>query len=554
MALHPEAAALLARSHRLGSDPRNTNYAGGNASAKGAAPDPVTGDDVELMWVKGSGGDLGTLTEEGLAVLRLDRLRALRTVYAGEAREDEMVAAFDYCLHGKGGAAPSIDTAMHGLVDAPHVDHLHPDSGIALACAADGEKLTADCFGGTVAWVPWRRPGFQLGLDIAAVKDANPGAIGCVLGGHGITAWGETSEECEANALHIIRTAGTFLAERGRPEPFGPVLDGYEALPRAERRARAAALAPYIRALASEDRTQVGHFDDSDAVLDFLARTEHPRLAALPLVQELTGLPGPVPVTTVGSHDTASAVAAVPAARAERFAYLCTGTWSLAGLELDAPVTTEASRAANFTNELGIDGTVRFLRNIMGMWLLQECMRTWGREDVTSLLAEAARAPALRSVVDAAAPEFLAPGDMPERIAAACRATGQPVPATPGATTRCILDSLALAHRRAIHQAQRLADRAVDVVHIVGGGARNALLCQLTADACGLPVVAGPAEAAALGNVLVQARAHGLPGDLAAGRELIARTQPLTRYEPSGDPAVWEAAARRTEGTRRLHA
>ncbi|WP_137227958.1 rhamnulokinase family protein [Streptomyces sp. BPSDS2] len=285
-----------------------------------------------------------------------------------------------------------------------------------------------------------------------------------------------------------------------------------------------------------------------------LRRPGDPAGSTLPLVQELTGLPGPVPVTTVGSHDTASAVAAVPAARGERFAYLCTGTWSLAGLELDAPVTTEASREANFTNELGIDGTVRFLRNIMGMWLLQECMRTWGREDVTSLLAEAARAPALRSVVDAAAPEFLAPGDMPERIAAACRATGQPEPATLGATTRCILDSLALAHRRAIHEAQRLADRAVDVVHIVGGGARNALLCQLTADACGLPVVAGPAEAAALGNVLVQARAHGLPGDLASSRELIARTQPLTRYEPSGDPAAWEAAARRTEGARRLHA
>ncbi|MFI5481934.1 bifunctional aldolase/short-chain dehydrogenase [Streptomyces rubiginosohelvolus] len=281
MALHPEAAALLARSHRLGSDPRNTNYAGGNASAKGVAPDPVTGDDVELMWVKGSGGDLGTLTAEGLAVLRLDRLRALRGVYAGEEREDEMVAAFDYCLHGKGGAAPSIDTAMHGLVDAPHVDHLHPDSGIALACAADGEKLTADCFGDTVAWVPWRRPGFQLGLDIAAVKAANPEAIGCVLGGHGITAWGTTSEECEANALRIIRTAETFLAEHGRTEPFGPVIRGYEALPEGDRRARAAALAPYVRALASRDHAQVGHFDDSEAVLDFLARAEHPRLAAL---------------------------------------------------------------------------------------------------------------------------------------------------------------------------------------------------------------------------------------------------------------------------------
>ncbi|MER5583064.1 bifunctional aldolase/short-chain dehydrogenase [Streptomyces asoensis] len=281
MAPHPEAAALLGRSHRLGADPRNTNYAGGNTSAKGTGTDPVTGGDVELMWVKGSGGDLGTLTGAGLAVLRLDRLRGLADVYPGVEREDEMVAAFDYCLHGKGGAAPSIDTAMHGLVDAAHVDHLHPDSGIALACAADGEKLTAECFGDTVAWVPWRRPGFQLGLDIAAVKAANPQAIGCVLGGHGITAWGDTSEECERNSLHIIRTAEAFLAQKGKADPFGPVLEGHEALPEAERRERAAALAPYVRAIASQDRPQVGHFTDSDVVLDFLARAEHPRLAAL---------------------------------------------------------------------------------------------------------------------------------------------------------------------------------------------------------------------------------------------------------------------------------
>ncbi|MFI1752848.1 bifunctional aldolase/short-chain dehydrogenase [Streptomyces sp. NPDC020571] len=281
MTSHPEASALLARSHRLGADPRNTNYAGGNASAKGTGTDPVTGGDVELMWVKGSGGDLGTLTGAGLAVLRLDRMRALKGVYPGVEREDEMVAAFDYCLHGKGGAAPSIDTAMHGLVEAAHVDHLHPDSGIALACAADGEKLTAECFGDTVVWVPWRRPGFQLGLDIAAVKEANPQAVGCVLGGHGITAWGDTSEECERNSLHIIRTAEAFLAERGKAEPFGPVIAGYEALPEAERRKRAAALAPYVRGLASRDRPQVGHFTDTDVVLDFLARAEHPRLAAL---------------------------------------------------------------------------------------------------------------------------------------------------------------------------------------------------------------------------------------------------------------------------------
>ncbi|WP_329538831.1 bifunctional aldolase/short-chain dehydrogenase [Streptomyces sp. NBC_01220] len=278
---HAEVTALLERAHRIGSDPRNTNYAGGNTSVKAAGSDPVTGGETELLWVKGSGGDLGTLKEEGLAVLRLDRVRALKEVYPGVEREDEMVAAFDYCLHGKGGAAPSIDTAMHALVEAAHVDHLHPDSGIALACAADGEKLTAECFGDKVAWVGWRRPGFQLGLDIAAVKEANPQAVGVVLGGHGITAWGETSDACERNALWMIRTAETFLQERGRPEPFGAVLPGREALSADERRERAAALAPVIRGLASTDRPQVGHFTDADPVLDFLSRAEHPRLAAL---------------------------------------------------------------------------------------------------------------------------------------------------------------------------------------------------------------------------------------------------------------------------------
>ena len=274
-------SALVARSNRLGADRKNTNYAGGNTSAKGREQDPVTAQDVELIWVKGSGGDLGTLTEKGLTVLRLDRLRALIDVYPGLDREDEMVSAFDYCLHGKGGAAPSIDTAMHGLVDAAHVDHLHPDSGIALATAADGKALTKRIFGDTVVWVEWRRPGFQLGLDIAAIKEANPQAIGCILGGHGITAWGDTSEECERNSLHIIDTAAAYIAEHSKPEPFGSVLDGYAALPPDERRARAAALAPTLRAIASQDRPMVGHYTDSDVVLDFLARAEHPRLAGL---------------------------------------------------------------------------------------------------------------------------------------------------------------------------------------------------------------------------------------------------------------------------------
>lgn len=275
-----------------------------------------------------------------------------------------------------------------------------------------------------------------------------------------------------------------------------------------------------------------------------LRRPGDPAGVLRPEVLEETGLRGPVPVTTVGSHDTASAVAAVPAV-GERFAYICTGTWSLAGLELRAPVLTEESRAANFTNELGLDGTVRYLRNIMGLWLLQECVREWGDPDLPGLLSAAAEVPALRSVVDAGDAAFLAPGRMPARIAEACRASGQPVPDSPAEVTRCILDSLALAHRRAVSEAQRLADHPVDVVHIVGGGTRNALLCQLTADACGLPVVAGPTEAAALGNVLVQARAHGLVGDRAEMRRLIAATQSLTRYEPRGDTAVWRAAESR---------
>ncbi|MFI6353934.1 rhamnulokinase family protein [Streptomyces sp. NPDC050743] len=263
-----------------------------------------------------------------------------------------------------------------------------------------------------------------------------------------------------------------------------------------------------------------------------------------PEVLEETGLTGPVPVTAVGSHDTASAVAAVPAT-GEPFAYICTGTWSLAGLELTAPVLTEESRAANFTNELGLDGTVRYLRNIMGLWLLQECQRSWGEQDLSRLLREAGAVPALRSVVDAGDETFLAPGRMPERIAEACRASRQPVPVTRAEVTRCILDSLALAHRRAVEDAQRLADHAVEVVYLVGGGTRNALLCQLTADACGLPVVAGATEAAALGNVLVQARADGLVGDLAAMRRLLTRTQPLTRYTPRGDATRWREAEAR---------
>jgi len=268
-----------------------------------------------------------------------------------------------------------------------------------------------------------------------------------------------------------------------------------------------------------------------------------------PAALDATGLAGPVAVTAVGSHDTASAVAAVPA-RGSRFAYVSCGTWSLVGVELDRPVLTDDSRRANFTNELGVDGTIRYLRNVMGLWLFQESMRVWhaagAGADLDGLLRQAARLPGLAAVVDPDDPAFLPPGDMPGRIAQACARTGQPVPATPAATVRCILDSLALAHRAAVLDAQRLSGMSVDVVHVVGGGARNDLLCQLTADACGLPVEAGPVEATALGNVLVQARALGAVGsDLAALRALVRATQPVRRYEPGGDPAAWVAAAAR---------
>ncbi|MFC7307882.1 rhamnulokinase family protein [Streptomyces monticola] len=284
------------------------------------------------------------------------------------------------------------------------------------------------------------------------------------------------------------------------------------------------------------------------ALLPPLRAPGSPAGTLLPYAAAHTGLAPGTAVTTVASHDTASAVAAVPATE-PGFAYISCGTWSLAGLELDAPVLSEESRAANFTNERGIDGTVRYLRNIMGMWLLEECRRTWDLRGEPSsmpeLLAAAARAEPFAAVIDPDAPEFLAPGDMPARIREFCARTGQPVPESRGALVRCVLESLALAHRRVLRAAAALAGHDVTRVHLVGGGSRNELLCRFTADATGLPVVAGPAEATALGNILVQARAAGLVGDRAQMRALVAATQPLRHYEPSGDRAAWDAAAAR---------
>lgn len=272
---------------------------------------------------------------------------------------------------------------------------------------------------------------------------------------------------------------------------------------------------------------------------DLLPPIQQPGDVRGPLKDDLRaslGMPPGTVVTTVGSHDTASAVVAVPSAD-RRFAYIASGTWSLVGLELDEPIISVASREANFTNERGVDGRTRFLRNTGGLWLLQESMRAWseaGRpQDLAELVAEAARLPAGGPLVDVGDPTFIPPGDMPARIAAAIEATGASPPATPAGTTRCIVDSLADAYATTIRRAGKLGGMGVDVVHIIGGGSQNELLCQVTADRCGLPVAAGPVEATALGNVLIQARAHGAaPPSLDAIREQLAGSVELTRYEP----------------------
>lgn len=244
----------------------------------------------------------------------------------------------------------------------------------------------------------------------------------------------------------------------------------------------------------------------------------------------------PVPVVSVGGHDTASAVVTVPTVT-EHFAYISSGTWSLVGLELDQPVLSEDSQRANFTNELGVDQKVRYLKNVMGLWVLSESMRTWERagrpQRLRSLIAAAALEPSLGCVLDMSDERLLAPGDMPARLTEMARESGQTPPDGPAEVTRCIVDSLALAYRRSIREACQLAGRQVDVVHIVGGGCQNELLCQLTAEATGLPVIAGPAEGTALGNLLVQARAMGaLSGGLMELRQVARASSQLTRYEP----------------------
>jgi len=267
----------------------------------------------------------------------------------------------------------------------------------------------------------------------------------------------------------------------------------------------------------------------------------------LPHVAEEAGLPPKRPVIAVGGHDTALAVAAVPAA-GEGFAYLSSGTWSLLGAEIPKPFVGEASRAANFTNEGGVGGTIRFLKNLCGLWLVQESRRHWGRQgDVDSydrLTEMAATAPAFRSLVDVDDPAFAAPGDMPARIQAYCRQSGQPVPETKGEIVRTALDSLALKYRYVLAQMEGILERRLEPLHVVGGGARNRLLCQLAADATGRVVVAGPVEATAAGNVLMQAVALGHLGSLAEAREVVRRSFEIATFEPRTGPAVEDAYGR----------
>ena len=272
---------LIERSRRLGSDPRNSNYGGGNTSAKGMIEDPTSGEEVEVMWVKGSGGDLGTLTAEGLSALRVDRVRALEKVYRGVEQEDEMQQLLDYCGFGTSDAAPSIDTSMHGLLQARHIDHLHPDSVIAIAAAADGEELTNQCFGDDVAWVPWRRPGFELALSIERLREQHPELKGVVMGGHGLTTWADTSDECEESSLDLIRRATEFLEREGREEPLGPLRTGFGPLEHGERRRQAAVLAPVIRGLAGTDGPVVGRWFQDDVVIDFIGRDAAHRVVPL---------------------------------------------------------------------------------------------------------------------------------------------------------------------------------------------------------------------------------------------------------------------------------
>lgn len=276
-----EVALLLYRSNILGADLRITNYGGGNTSCKVWEKDPLTGEQVEVMWIKGSGGDIGTLKKSGLAALYLNRLRNLENVYRGLEHEDEMVELFNHCIYDLASKAPSIDTPLHGFLPFKHIDHLHPDAAIAIAAAKDGKKITQELFNGTIGWVDWQRPGFDLGLQLRACLEENPGIRGIMLGSHGLFTWGDTAYECYINSLDVIEACASYLEDN-----FGkkrPVFGGQKetSLPQDERASQAAKLAPILRGFCSSERHMIGHFTDDERVLEFINSNDLERLAPL---------------------------------------------------------------------------------------------------------------------------------------------------------------------------------------------------------------------------------------------------------------------------------
>lgn len=276
-----EVALLIYRSNLLGADLRLTNYGGGNTSCKAIAKDPLTGEDAEVMWVKGSGGDLGTLKRSGLAALYVDRLRNLKNIYRGLSHEDEMVELFNHCIYDLQSKAPSIDTPLHGFLPFAHIDHLHPDAAIAIAAAKDGERITKELFNGTIGWVPWQKPGFELGLMLRKCLDENPGIRGIMLGSHGLFTWGNTAYESYINTLEVIERCAEYLEENYGKK--GPVFGGQkiESAEKEQRNKQAAAIAPVLRGFCSSERHMVGHFTDDARVLEFINSNDLDRLAPL---------------------------------------------------------------------------------------------------------------------------------------------------------------------------------------------------------------------------------------------------------------------------------
>src|SRR5882757_6365075 len=276
-----EVALLIYRSNLLGADLRLTNYGGGNTSCKAMAKDPLTGTETEVMWIKGSGGDIGTLKKNGLAALYVDRLRSLKNVYRGVAYEDEMVELFNHCIYDLASKAPSIDTPLHGFLPFKHIDHLHPDAAIAIAAAKDGKKITQELFNGAIGWVEWQKPGFDLGLKLQQCVEENPGIRGIMLGSHGLFTWGDTAYESYINTLEVIERCAQYILDSQAKQPavFGGAK--ISSLEKDARQQQAAALAPVLRGFCSSQTKMIGHFTDDDRVLQYINSNDLARLAPM---------------------------------------------------------------------------------------------------------------------------------------------------------------------------------------------------------------------------------------------------------------------------------